>query len=90
MLPLVIATQTTHSAKNGDPKDLSNVSLCNMHGGFVVLYSAYISHVFNILTLELFAKLIQLKFEPLHCYSWAIRICEYFPTNFLKKLFAKS
>ena len=50
-------------------KDLSNVSLWNMHGGLGVLYSAYITHVFNVTNLESFTKLIQLKFEPLRYYT---------------------
>ena len=38
---------------------------------FVILYSAYVLWVFNFtnfVNLELFVKLIQLKFEPLRCH----------------------
>ena len=34
-----------------------------------IYYSAYISRVFNLVNLESFTKLIQLKFEPLRCHT---------------------
>ena len=34
-----------------------------------ISYRTYISRVFNFVNLESFTKLIQLKFEPLHCHT---------------------
>ena len=61
--------------------------------GFHLLYSAYILQVFNFanfVNLELLAKFIQLKFQPLHCNTHGQHeFAKFFQQIPSKQLFAK-